>query len=424
MARADLLRLVLPPARGTAGETAGSPVRCAWRTPQGVWQSASFQDLAQAAASAAAFQPRRIEACPHPADVSMAQVELPPLPARRMRAAVHGAVELMALAAPSSLAVGFGPRSAGGTVPVAWMSADALSACLRALREYGLGAHAVFPPPAFLPNPQDASSPQGTASAMLIDDWAVVRTGADAGILHPLPPGHMDTAQADARLRPFLPELSPLRWWPLGETAGPDQSQAAAPWSGSGWSWTLPMGNSTARGMDRPWLRPAAGWAAATAAVCVLGLNLHASRVAAQGQALARQMAAQVKAAFPEVPVVLNPLQQARQLRDARKAGHVTVESADFAALVRASAGLLPQARGQVQRLEFRNGQLHVRWREGAMLSADETRALQAQAQERGLAVQVEDGGLRIRPASGAKSDAKSDKAAPPAKLPASGAAP
>lgn len=407
MVRVDLLRLMLPPARNFKS----SPVRCAWRTPQGVWESATFQDLALFAANG---RPGRIEACPHPADVSMAQVELPPLPARRMRAAVHGAVELMALAAPKSLAVGFGPRSAGGTVPVAWMSADALSAGLRALREYGLAVHAVFPPPAFLP------TSEGTASAVLIDDWAVVRTGADAGILHPLPPGHADTAQADARLRPFLPELSPLRWLPFGEMTAPDQSQAATPWAGTGWTWTLPTGNSTAQGMDRPWLRPAIVWAAVTAAVCLLGLNLHASRVAVQGQALTRQMAAQVKAAFPEVSVVLNPLQQARQLRDARKTGGVIVESADFAALVRASAGLLPRAQGQVQRLDFRDGQLHIRWREGAMLSADETKALQAQAQERGLAVQFDDGGLRMQPASGTRSD----KATPPARVAASGAVP
>ncbi|WP_411881446.1 type II secretion system protein GspL [Polaromonas sp. YR568] len=413
MARVDLLRLMLPAAR----HLATSPVRCAWRTPQGGWQGATFQSLASAAANC---QPRRIEACPHPADVSMAEIELPPLPAGRMRAAVLGAVELMALAAPKKLAVGFGPRSTGGTVPVAWMNADALSACLRELREHGLAAQAVFPPPAFLPGPEDASSPEHTASAMLIDGWALVRTGVATGILHPVPMGSMNPVQAEARLRPLLPESLPLRWLTFGEEGEAGQSQAPAPWSGTGWSWTLPMGKSPAHGMDHPWLRPAIGWAAATAAVCLLGLNLHASRVAAQGQALTRQMAAQVKAAFPEVSVVLNPLQQARQLRDARKAGGVIVESADFAALVRASAGLLPRAQGQVQRLDFRDGQLHIRWREGAMLSADETKALQAQARERGLAVQFEDGGLRMQAASGTKSD----KAAPAVRVAASGAVP
>ncbi|WP_411882685.1 type II secretion system protein GspL [Polaromonas sp. YR568] len=413
MARVDLLRLMLPPARNFKS----SPVRCAWRTPQGVWHSATFQDLSLAAASC---RPRRIEACPHPADVSMAEIELPPLPARRLRAAVLGAVELMALASPEKLAVGFGPRSGKGTLAVAWMNADALSACLRELRQHGLPAHAMLPPPAFLPNPEDASSPEHTASAMLIDGWALVRTGVATGILHPVPMGSMNPVQAEARLRPLLPESLPLRWLPFDDAFDPGLGQAPAPWSGTGWSWTLPMGKSPAHGMDHPWLRPAIGWAAATAAVCLLGLNLHASRVAAQGQALTRQMAAQVKAAFPEVSVVLNPLQQARQLRDARKTGGVVVESADFAALVRASAGLLPRAQGQVQSLDFRDGQLHIRWREGAMLSADEIKALQAQAQALGLAVQFEDGGLRMQAASGIRSD----KAAPPARAAASGAAP
>ncbi|MGJ7498840.1 type II secretion system protein GspL [Variovorax sp. ZT5P49] len=411
-----LLRLMLPPARNMDA----SPVRCAWRTPQGVWHGAAFEGLA---AIAARFQPKRVEVCPHPADVSMTQIELPPLPARRQRIAVLGAIELLTLAPPKNLSVAFGPRSEKGTVPVAWMSTGALSTCLRALQDQGLPVHAVFPPPAFLPAPVD-----DTSGAIVVDDWAVVRTGVDEGTLHPVPAGHANPSQIGERLQPFLPDSLQLRWLQLDETLEPGEGPASSPWTGDGWSWTLPTGKTSAEGADRRWLRPAIGWAVAATAVWLVGLNLYASQLAAQGQALTRQMAAQVKAAFPEVPVILNPLQQARQLRDARRtgAGAGTVASADFAALVRASAGLLTQAEGQVQSLDFQNGQLQIRWREGFTPNPDELKSLQRRAQERGLEVQAEDKGLRIQVGAtkkGEKGDELAPRAAAAPKAAASGAA-
>ncbi|MGJ7542502.1 type II secretion system protein GspL [Variovorax sp. LT1R16] len=401
MTRVDLLRLMLPPAR----HMEASPVRCAWRTPQGTWHSERIEGLA---AIAARYQPRRVEVCPHPTDVSMTQIELPPLPARRQRSAVLGAVELLALASPKGLAVGFGPRSEKGSVPVAWMGTDVLSGCLRTLLDHGLPVQAVYPPPAFLPGPQE-----GVASAIVVDDWLIVRTGNDDGNLHPIPAECMEPSQIEARLQLLLPGSPPLHWLQVDEVAGP--------WTGSGWHWTLSTGGNGTHEADRRWLRPAIGWAAAAALVWLAGLHLHASQVAAQGQALTRQMAAQVKAAYPDVSVVLNPLQQARQLRDARHAGSGTVASADFAALVRASAGLLTQAGGQVQRLEFRDGQLQVRWREGAAPGPDELKSLQGRAEERGLAVQAEDGGLRMQVAAATKSDGAASRTAPAPKAAASG---
>jgi general secretion pathway protein L len=397
MTRIDLLRLLLPSAQSKRT----SPVRCAWRTPHGTWQSAIFQDLTAIASS---YQPRRVEVCPHPADVSMTEIELPPLSAKRQRIAILGAIEMMALTPPKSLAVGFGPRSDKGTVPVAWMSASALSMGLRELQDHGLSVHAVLPPSAFLPNPSDRTWPEKTAGAMRIDDWVVVRTSTNEGILHPAPAEQADLVQVDARLRPFLSDSLQLHWLPFGDAVKPEHSQEPGPWTGTGWKWTISMGESAAHRDDLLWLRPAMGWAAVTVSVCLLGLNLHAAQVAAQGQALTRQMAAQVKAAFPEVSVVLNPLKQARQLHDARQTGASSVESADFAALTRACAVLLTRAQGQVQHLDFRDGQLQIRWREGATLSSEEMKALQAQSQERGLAVQFEDSGLRLQLASGTKS--------------------
>jgi general secretion pathway protein L len=416
MMRVDLLRLMLPPAR----HGGVSSVRCAWRTPQGAWQSETFESVGLIAAR---FEPKRVEVCPHPADVAMTDIELPPLPVKRQRIAVLGVVELLALTALKNLTVGFGPRTDKGTVPVAWMSADVLSACLRELHRHGLPVHAVLPPPAFLPDPEDESWVEGTVAAIYVDDWAVVRTGTDGGALHPGPAECADLARMEAKLQPLLPDSPRLHWLQVDEAVDLDHGQVPVAWTGTGWSWALPTGKTSAQGAAHRWLRPAVGWAGVTVVAWLLGLNLYASQVAAEGQALTRQMAAQVKAAFPDVSVVLNPLQQARQLRDARnKAGTGNVELADFGALARASAALLTQAEGQVQSLDFEDGQLRVRWREGARPSTDELKALQGRAQELGLAVQPEDGGLRMQVASEKKSDNVAPPAAAAPRPPASGA--
>lgn len=396
MMRVDLLRLMLPPMRREGARC----LRCAWRTPEGVWQSETFESFGVIAAK---FEPKRVEVCPHPADVAMTDIELPPLSAKRQRIAVLGVVELLALTALKNLTVGFGPRTVQGTVPVAWMSADVLSACLRELQGHGLPVHAVLPPPAFLPDPEDDSWAEGTVAAIYVDDWAVVRTGTDGGALHPGPGGRTDSAQMEEKLQPLLLDSQRVRWLHVDEPVDAD-TQGQAPttaWTGAGWSWALPTGKASAHGAGHRWLRPAVGWAGVTVVAWLLGLNLYASKVAAQGQALTRQMAAQVKAAFPDVSVVLNPLQQARQLRDARKkVGAGDVDPTDFGALARGSAALLTQAEGQVQSLDFENGQLRVRWREGARPSADELKAVQERAQELGLSVQPGEGGLRMQVAT------------------------
>ncbi|MCT8175731.1 type II secretion system protein GspL [Variovorax sp. CY25R-8] len=385
MRRVDALRLMLPRAR----DLESSPLRCAWRSGEGAWQAELLDGLP---AVARRFQPRHVEACLHPADVSMAQVELPPLAPRRQRIAVLGAIELLALGPAGDLAVGFGARNAEGRAPVAWMSAHVLARLVQALKDHGVVVNAVLPPPAFLPAPEDGLD--DAVAATIVDDWVIARTGVEEGIACPLPQGRADAAQIEARVKPHLPEARPLRLLAADAPAEDGQSMG-----GGGWRWSLPVGHAAQAGTRRPWLLPLAGWTAAALAVWLVGLNLYAARIAAQGQTLTRQMAAQVKAAYPEVPVILNPLQQARQLRDARRAGAAagSPEAGSFAALMRASTGLLTQAKGQVQRLEFRDDRLEVRWRDGAAPSADEMKSLQDRALQHGLALAAEPGGLRIQ---------------------------
>lgn len=381
----DLLRLVLPPFHAVESV----PVRCAWRDSTQHWNSAELDG--GVAAVGARFKPKRLEICPHPVDVSMIEADLPPLPSKRMRAGVNGAVELLSLVPPNELSIGFGTRGDTGKVSVAWTAAEGLSHAIQLLGQQGLRVDAVYPPPAFLPEPEPEEQ-DGSTNAVIIDDWMVLRTGNANGALHPVPTSGAKPEISEDRLRKIMPEIGVVRW---SAESGQDETV----WSGSGWSWTLPQGQSASRSNQPGWVRPALGWGAAAVLVWVVGLNIYAGRVEADGMALKRQMADQVKAAFPELSVVLNPLQQARQLRDARQSGNATVVASDFPTLLRATAALLPESTGQVLRLDYRDGQLELRWRDGAALKASEVDALQGQAQERGLAVDSDAGSVRIRAA-------------------------
>ena len=149
-------------------------------------------------------------------------------------------------------------------------------------------------------------------------------------------------------------------------------------------------------------LRPAALWGCMAALVWTAGLQVHAHRLATQGQALKREMAARVKAAFPELPVVVNPVQQARQQKEAR-AGQApqAAVGGDYAGLSRAAVGLLAQLpAGQVQALHYTAGELRIRWREGAAPNTEAPRVLQAQTRWRRLSAAPEAGALRITPAT------------------------
>ncbi len=371
--RVEVLRLVLPAChrRNTA------PVRCVWRLPSGDWHSAEYGEMS---AIAGRYLPRRVELCLHPADSPLTEVALPPLPPGRLRPAVSGAIELLTQASPERLAIGYGTRSATGMVPLAWSACETPAYWASELARHGLRVDAVYPLPAFLPEP-----PQEMVSTMLLDDWMAVRTGPGTGALLPLPAG----SSAPERLAIHLNvDHSACHWL---------NPAIAEHWSGTRWDWSLPVTGHRPEGTPPGWLRPALLWGSAATAVWLLGLTLYAGRLEQDGMALKRQMVAEVKAAFPQVPVVLNPLQQARQLSEARKSGNAAVEEGDFAALLRACAPLLTQSAGQVASLAYQHGQLQLRWREGSVLKASELETLQAQARERGLLVEPDDGGVRFR---------------------------
>jgi general secretion pathway protein L len=383
------LRLQLPP--WPRDGAAPAPLRCGVRSDDGLWHDAGEIALA---ALASRFAARRVEAALHPADAPMLAFALPPLTGRRLREAVLGAVEPCALQPVEQLVVAFGPRDAQGRVPAAWAGRDAAAGWHALLHRHGLALGALHLPAAFLAMADDGWS------GCEFDRWLVVRTGAGQGFVHWLAEGEDRAAVLAARAGDALP---PATRWLDGDAAS-----AAARWSGAGWNWALPAGGAGAGAAGVRLATLGVGWGALALAVWLVGLNLHAERLAAEGQAVKRQMAARVKSAFPDIPVVVDPLKQARQHKEARAAGEMPAAARDYASLSRAAAALLAEVpAGQVQSLGYAAGTLRLRWREGGAPEPEAWRALQARGRERGLLLEGDAAGMSLSAAAEGEAAAK-----------------
>lgn len=383
------LRLQLPPWPGE--DAVDAEVRCGWRDADGRWHDGGVVALS---AVTERFHARHVDVALPPGEVALASFTLPPLTGQRLHAAVLGAVEPCALQPLENLVIGVGPRGADGTVPAAWMAREVMARWLVLLRRHGIAPRELSLPTAFLPFPTQGWTGQQSGR------WLVVRTGTGTGFMQELPDG-MDR---DAALAADGDAPAPAVQWI-------EEADKVSQWSGDGWRWALPANDPSRNHAGfAAWLRPAAAWGAVAAVVWITGLHVYAGRLATEGQAQKRQMSARVKAAFPELPVVVNPVQQARQQKEAR-AGQLPQATVgnDYAALSRAAVGLLAQLpAGQVQALNYTAGELRIRWRDGAAPNTEALRVLQAQAREQGLSAEPDAGALRITPAA-----ARAEKEAP-----------
>jgi len=247
---------------------------------------------------AAAFAHARVQAILHPEDVIVAAIVVPAISANRHAAAVRGTLEGLVLGDLDALAVGHSGRAADGTVIAAWTAREPLRMAWQRLSAAGLAVQAFFP----------------------LQVWSD-------------PP---DTPQP-----PVLQDSRDPRW------------QAPAP----GWSLALPQ---LAPRQPSRW-RGAAVWLGIAAAVWIAGLNIHAAQLDTERQQLHQRMEQDVRDAFPDLPVVLDPLRQAQQGRDALRAGQGDAASSDFLSLARVAAQVLPFAADAVDRLAYRGDVLTLR---------------------------------------------------------------
>jgi general secretion pathway protein L len=176
-------------------------------------------------------------------------------------------------------------------------------------------------------------------------------------------------------------------------------------WTGALPGWGLHGGIQQRSAGQSGWGR-AAAFCALAVAVWTLGLNLYAAREATQGQRLKTHMNLRVKQAFPELPVILNPLQQARQQLAARQSGAATDPTQRFASLVLLAGSGMPFIVGSVQQLVFEQGELQLSLLSDARKTGSD-KHWQTALTQAGVAINATEDGWTLRPAAeAAASDA------------------
>jgi general secretion pathway protein L len=282
---------------------------------------------------AAAMPGVRAEAILDVADSVQGTVIVPPLRGPRLDAAVRGAVEPMVLGDPDALAIGHGDRAEDGRVDVAWMDRAQLARAWQLLADARLDVVAWIP----------------VACLSDVD-------GLRASALHD---------PADPRWRAASPG------WSLADAAMRPRGGGHAPW------------------------RRALAWSGLAAAVWLLGLNVYAAQRAGEADRLRADMRRQLSAAFPDIPVIVDPVRQATQRRDALRAAQGALVETDFLPLSLAATQAFDFAADQVLRVRYGNGELRITPAPG--LSVPPPARLARQAAAFGLLASAADDGWVVR---------------------------
>ena len=298
-----------------------------------------------------------VECFLHPMDTVLTRIELPPLSASRIDAAVTCAAQALILGPSEQMHVAHSARDTDGQVHLSWLPKAVLDRLGQLLGLHGLKLGGLYPAPYRLAVPA-----VGQVNGCVVEGQLLLRFSLAHGAVEPLVEDRLEA----------LATTGASVLWPVDHQR----------WNGAtpGWGLHAGIGRSTA---------PAAGWGRAlgccvlAVGVWVAGLNLYAAREVAQGQQLKQQMSQRVKHAFPELPVILNPLQQARQQLAIRKGGGPALVNHDFAYLVQQAAIALPFMAGSVQQLTFSQRQLQLQMTAEATPAADG--AVQAALRQAGL---------------------------------------
>lgn len=349
------LRIGLPPLDQLSAE---SQVKFAW-LERGVVIDEGYGSLAQLGKSRQA-----LECFLHPRDSLLTSLELPPLAAAKTAAAVACAAQALILGPVEQMHVAHGPRDSDGRVQVAWVP----KAGLERLAQLQLKLRGLYPAPYALP----------VGAAALDEGYLLTRDSLQQGAVHPLGLQALDVPLVDAAQR----------------------------WSGAvpGWGLHGRLSQPSTVGWGR-----ALACVTLAAVIWTLGLNLYAARQVDEGQRLKALMSQQVRQAFPELPVVLNPLQQARQQLAARQSGAAADPGQRFSSLLQLAGSQLPFMVGSVDNLTYEQGRLHVALLADSRSPTAEG-AWQAALAQAGFAATRDDHGWTVGPAPAAEKPETGDE--------------
>lgn len=146
----------------------------------------------------------------------------------------------------------------------------------------------------------------------------------------------------------------------------------------------------------RAWRMPVA-LAAALALVWIAGLNIDAWLKLREERALRAQVNAAFRSAFPQVPVVLDPVAQMRRGIADLRSGAGTGDAADFIALAASFAQVAQLGSESVRDIEYRDRALHVRFEARAIDTPAKRDALVQRLAKAGFSARFSDATLSVR---------------------------
>ncbi|MDH5537061.1 MAG: type II secretion system protein GspL [Betaproteobacteria bacterium] len=335
-------------------------------------------------------------------DVLLLDSAPPRLSGARLRAALPALAEPMVLGDVERSFVAASKPDSAGRVTLAVLD--------RALfkRALDLFARLKIEPVSVVPEPLTLPAGRGRWRLRLGDRYGCVRMGERLGIACSLSGG----TEPPVELRLALEQAGPARPEAI-EVEGECDTAA----------WTAALGVQVlAVAPDRSYRAPVvlellqyefapriADWrawrlpavlAVALALVWIAGLNIDAWLKHREAQHLRSQMNAAFREAFPQVPVVLDPLAQMRRAVANMRSGAGTGDAGDFVSLAASFAQAVQAEAESVRLIEYRERALQVRFEPGTVDKA-KRETLVDRLSKAGLVAKFSDSTLSVRRGGG-----------------------
>jgi general secretion pathway protein L len=336
-------------------------------------------------------------------DVLLLDAALPKLSGAKLRAALPGLAEPMLLGDIEQAFVVAGRPDGAGRATLAVLDRGLLRRALELLRRVGITPISATPEPLTLP------LTRGRWRLGVATGYGTLRMGERLGLAcshtgGAEPPVELRLAveQAGAALPEALDvegECDSAAWTAaLGvkvNVTAPDRGRAAPV------ALELLQYELGPRMVDwRAWRLPVA-LAAALALAWIAALNVDAWLKLREERQLRDQMDATFRAAFPKVPVVLDPLAQMQRALADMRSGAGTGDAGDFLPLAATFAQAAQVDAETVRQIEYRDRALLVRLDPRAMDSAAKRDALVARLTKAGLSARFADAVLNVRRGGG-----------------------
>jgi general secretion pathway protein L len=345
----------------------------------------------------------RVELIVAAPDVLLIDVALPKLSGARLRAALPGLVEPMLLGDIEQAFVVAGRPDGAGRATLAVLDRALLRRALQLFARLGIV------PVSATPEPLALAVEPGQWRLRVGTGYGTLRMGERLGLAC----SHAGGADPPVELRLAVEQAGAARPEAIDVEGECDST-----------SWTAALGvkvneATPERGRAAPvtlellqyefaprmadwraWRLPAA-LAAALVLAWVAALNVDALLKLREERQLRDQMSATFRAAFPRVPVVLDPLAQMRRGLADMRSGAGTGDAGDFLPLAASFAQAAQVDAESVRQVEYRDRALQVRFEPRAVDSAAKRDALVARLTKSGLSARFSDAVLSVRRGGG-----------------------